>query len=158
MRCLGWTGLGVATPHFVRSDKLSEFSSAIATSAAQGYPREEDLFIARAVLNTASTKPCYGSVTSLARAQEVLAEYAVAAGHAVPATPLTRFLGLFLEALDKRSPALVDVLLQRYSESLYRDDSLWDLVGKARDIYAPAPVAPMPGIFGDLFRSMLMPA
>lgn len=158
MRCLGWTGLGVATPNFVRSDNLKEFAEAVVASVAQGNPGEEDLFIARAVLHTVSTKPLHASVTSITRAREVLAHYATAAGHALPDTPLMHFITLFIEALEKRSVPLVDILLQEYAESLYRDESLWDLVGKARDIYAPAPVAAMPGIFGDLFRSMLMPA
>ena len=144
-------------PHYVRSNDSAAFAAAVASAAAHGEPSEEDLFITRAVLYTASTRPVHGTVTSLARAKDVLARYPEAAGHAVPATPLIHFLELLLEALEKRSHVLVDVLLGKYESSLDRDPSLEELTQKCSDMWAPKPVAPGGGLFGDLFRSMLMP-
>jgi golgi to ER traffic protein 4 len=161
-KCLGWMGLGIAMPHYARSNDFSSFASAVAAAADEGQPGEEDLFIARAVLSTASTVPSptlpgTPAVTSLKRAREFLSIYPTAAGHAVPSTPLTHFLDLYLEALEKKSSPLVDILVDKYKITLERDPSLWDLIEKSRSIFAPAPVAPMPGLFGDLFRSMMMP-
>lgn len=157
-RSLAPHGLGVAMPHYARSDDLTAFARAVAAGAAAAPPAEEDLFVARAALTVAATPPVYrGAATSLARAQEVLAAYPGAAGHAVPDTPLTRFVSLFLEALARRAPTLVDLLLEKYGASLKRDPSLGELVERAREVWAPRPAAPA-GLFGDLFRSMVMPA
>ena len=157
-RSLAPHGLGVAMPHYARSDDLGAFARAVATSAAAAPSTEEDLFIARAALTVAATPPVYrGAATSLARAREVLAAYPGAAGHAVPDTPLTHFLSLFLDALERRAPALVDLLLEKYKASLQMDPSLGELVDRAREAWAPRPVAPS-GLFGDLFRSMMTPA
>lgn len=161
-RCLGWMGLGLAMPHYARSNDCQSFASAVAAAAGQGYPGEEDLFIARATLHTASTPPSPSfpgtpAINSLKRARDFLSTYPIAAGHAVPSTPLVHFLDLYLEALEKQSSPLVDVLLEKYKLTLDRDPSLWDLIEKSRSMYAPAPRAPMPGMFGDLFRSMMMP-
>ena len=154
-------GLGIAMPYYARSQDLSAFAVAVAAAAAHGTADEEDLFIVRAVLHTACSRPAaQGSsgVTSLSRARELLEKYSAAAGHAVPETPLLHFLDLFLEALEKRASPLVDVLLKKYEVSLQRDPSMVELVERAREMFAPAPIAPMPGMFGSLFRSMMMPA
>lgn len=161
-RCLGWMGLGLAMPHYARSNDYQSFSSAVAAAVGDGLPGEEDLFIARAALHIASTlpSPCFPgtpAISSLTRARDFLSTYPTVAGHAVPSTPLIHFLDLYLEALEKKSSPLVDVLLNKYKISLDRDPSLWDLIERSRGMYAPAPVAPMPGMFGDLFRSMMMP-
>lgn len=159
-KCLGWMGLGLAMPHYARSNDFFSFASAVAAAVREGHPGEEDLFIARAALHIASALP-YPSfpgtpaTTSLERAREFLSTYPTAAGHAVPSTPLIHFLDLYLEALEKKSSPLVDVLLNKYKITLDRDPSLWDLIGRSRGIYAP--VVQMQGMFGDLFRSMMMP-
>lgn len=155
-------GLGLAMPHYARSNNFSSFASAVEAAVKEANPGEEDLFIARAVLQIASTVPSsppHGTpaVTSLVRARDFLSTYPTAAEHAVPSTPLTHFLDLYLEALEKKSSPLVDILLEKYKVTLERDPSLWELIEKSRNMYAPAPVAPMPGLFGDLFRSMMMP-
>lgn len=161
-RCLGWMGLGLAMPYYARSYDLQEFADAVAAAVKEAHPGEEDLFIARAVLHTAATVPSppppgCPAMSSFDRARAVLGHYPLATGQPEPSTPLVHFLHLYLQALEKRSSPLVDLLLEKYKITLDRDPSLLELIDRSRSMYAPAPVAPMSGIFGDMFRSMMMP-
>jgi hypothetical protein len=160
--CLGWMGLGLAMPHYARSNNFFPFGDAVAAAVSHSHPGEEDLFIARAVLTIVATipspsEPGTPAMNSIQRAGHFLPAYQASGQRPLPSTPLLRFLDLYLEALEKRSSPLVDVLLEKYEITLNRDPSLLELIEKSRAMYAPAPVPQMPGMFGELFRSMMMP-
>ena len=155
-------GLGLAMPQYARSNDFSSFAAAVAAAVKEAHPSEEDLFITQAALEIVAAGPftstnAASSNNSIQRAREFLSAYPTAAGHAVPSTPLTHFLNLYLEALEKISSPLVDILLEKYTVTLERDRSFLELIEKSRSKYAPAPQAQMPGLFGNLFRSMMMP-
>jgi len=163
MRYLGWSGLGVALVHYEKSSHLEghcpSFAKAVFESTKRARPDEEDLFICRAALQVAGSRSYPEQPTAVERATAFLVDYAKTAGHALPSTPLVHFVDLFLEALEKRSVPLVEILVREYKPCLDgKDESLWDLVKRCRDVHnLQLPDRGMPGAFGDLMRSMLSP-
>lgn len=155
IRALGWTGLGLALPHYAVSNSFDAFALAVVGNIQLGRKEEEDLFISRAVLHIVATKPLPGQKSGFRRGRDFLSEYSKI--KALPDTPLVHFIDLFLEALEKKSPALVDLLLEKYEQSLKsRDALLMELVTKGRSMYAPAPVSMSGGGFlAEMMRGLL---
>lgn len=153
---LGWQGLGWALPHYARAGDAGAMAAAVAAAAAHGRPEEEDLFVARAALAMAGSRPTPGApggpAAQLATARELVACYASAAGHVLPDTPLLRFLAFYLEALARRSSALAEVLEARYGPSLGRDPQLQPLLARCRAAHLPAAA---PAGLGGLLEGMM---
>ncbi|GAB4819984.1 hypothetical protein N2152v2_007030 [Parachlorella kessleri] len=98
------------------------------------------------------------AVQQLKAAIKLLSAYEEVTGRGLPDTPLMHFINLYLEALQRKSEPLSQLLLQRYRLSLDRDATLWALVMKARAAHLPAaPPAGMGGLFGDIFRMLAPP-
>lgn len=160
---LGWQGLGWALPHYARAGDAGAMAAAVAAAAAHGRPEEEDLFVARAALAMAASRPAPGApggpAAQLAAARELVAGYAAAAGHAPPDTPLLHFLSFYLEALARRSSALAELLEARYRPSLDRDPQLQPLLARCRAAHLPTAAAPgLGGLLGDMLGMLAQPA
>ncbi|KAL4420841.1 hypothetical protein ABPG75_010497 [Micractinium tetrahymenae] len=160
---LGWHGLGWALPHYARAGDAGATAAAVASAAVHGRAEEEDLFVARAALAMAASRPAPGApggpAAQLAAARELVACYPSAAGHALPDTPLLRFLGFYLEALARRSAALAELLEVRYRPSLDRDPQLQQLLARCRAAHLPAAAPPgLGGLLGDMMGLLVQPA
>lgn len=102
-RCLGWRGLGIATPHYALCSDVGAFVVAVAEGIKHGQAYEEDLFVTRAALSLAAARQQPGQLDGIRRAQEFLLEYEKQMDRPLD-TPLINFLRMFLEVSCAPAP------------------------------------------------------
>lgn len=136
--CLGWRGLGQVSQHYIRGTDMTGFAAALAQSASEGAPEEEDLFLTRAALQFLAVGKPNNLDQKLEEVQELLQSYESIARHGLPDTPLIHFLKLLVKALEHHSLKLAEMLQQTYSTSLARDSSFVQLLQRIKEIYLGA--------------------
>ncbi|CAD7704208.1 unnamed protein product [Ostreobium quekettii] len=129
----GWSRLALVSAHYAQGSDWQGFASALATCARMGEPCEEDLFVARAVLQVLAWARVDQLADRVSSAQSLLTEYQE--DRLLPETPLMHCMQLMIQALNKNSATLFQMLLNKYDASLSRDPSLSHLLQKVEQVF-----------------------
>lgn len=120
-RCYKWQQMGRAALHWVRGSDVPSYAEALRQCSSSAAPGEQDLFVARAVLQTLACSSAGSRDGQVAHAHALL--QALKGMGAAPDTPLTHALGFILHAASTRSHQLYAAIQQQYKPSLDRDPS-----------------------------------
>ncbi|KAI8471337.1 MAG: hypothetical protein J3K34DRAFT_384754 [Monoraphidium minutum] len=134
----GWRQLGRASMHYARGADADAFAAALASCAAAAPPGEQELFVARAVLQTLACAHPATLGRQLQHADALLAacrRRAWAGGRPLPDGPLLHFAQFLLTALQQRSAALARLLRDKYAAALGRDASLAAYLERVEELY-----------------------
>jgi hypothetical protein len=133
----GWQVLGRASLHLCRGSDPAAFAAVLQQSMTLAAPSEQDLFIARAVLQTLASGHPDTKQQQLAHAQALLAalqqnQQQPAAGD--KASLLIHFASFLLQALALGSQELVQLLGVKYASALERDPALGAYLEKVQQV------------------------
>lgn len=156
-------GLAAVTAHFARGRDYYSFAAIIFEAAAQGSPEEEDLFLARALLQTLLIGPAGRSAAAAEARREmvlgcsdILNGYECMSRRLLPRTPLVNFLRLLLEALDKHSSLnLMRILRREYAPTLQRDPTFKTMLDRIEELWFGArQQGGMGGMLGNIMQML----
>lgn len=138
MGAYGWRLLGRASMHFARGADADAFAAALAGCSAAAPAEEQDLFVARAVLQTLACAHPSTLGRQLQHADALLTackRRPWADNQPLPETPLLHFSQFLLTALQQRSHRLLQLLRVKYSGSLERDPALEAYLARVEELY-----------------------
>lgn len=154
----GWQQLARASMHLARGDDAAGFAAALAACSAAAPPGEQDLFVARAVLQTLACAHPSTLGRQLQHADNLLAacrRQPWAGGAPLPETPLLHFCQFLLTALQQRSQRLAQLLRVKYSGSLARDGALEAYLSRVEELYLNVGGGGGGGLLAGLLRGLL---
>mmetsp|Transcript_16312 Transcript_16312/g.26937 ORF Transcript_16312/g.26937 Transcript_16312/m.26937 type:complete len:304 (+) Transcript_16312:1868-2779(+) len=137
-----------AQRHFVRGDCPQDFAKMLIEWSAQGYRSEQDMFIARGVLQ-------YLCLQNLKDANILFEEFMKASS--LPPTPLTNFIRFLLLTLERDALTLFNVLREKYAPSIRRDPAFSPYLDHIASVFynVRVPASGLQGILGDLLNNFL---
>jgi len=138
MAAYGWRLLGRATMHYARGADADAFAAALAAAAATAPAGEQDLFVARAVLQTLACAHPSTLGRQLQHAGALLIackRRTWAGGRTLPESPLVHFSTFLLTALLQRSHKLLQLLRAKYATALARDAALEVYLARVEELY-----------------------
>jgi hypothetical protein len=135
----GWQVLGRASLHLCRGNDPAAFAAVLQQSMSRAAPAEQELFIARAVLQTLASGHPDTKQQQLAHAQATLAalqhqQQPAAAGGKETGALLIHFSSFLLQALALGSQELVGLLGVKYATALERDPALGAYLDKVQQV------------------------
>jgi len=143
---------GKASKNFLRGGSPERFAEMITEWCKEVYPSEQDLLVARAVLQ-------YLCLSNLRDANIVYQRFLKLNPH-FPQTPLINYIRFLLMTMEHDAYPVFDMLRKRYKPSIDRDSSLEQYLDIIAQVYfkvAPQQQGGFGNIFGDLMRSLLSP-
>lgn len=155
-RAYGWRQFNKAALHYSRGADAAAYASALAAVSSQaGSSGEEDLFIARAVLQTLACAHSRNAQRQLQHAAAVL-EACTAVQPSAAQQPLVRFCELLLQALQLRKQQLLALLRGSYAPSLQLDPSFEAYLDTIEQVFFDVrPAGGSGGLLGSLLRGLL---
>lgn len=141
---------GQAQGHFIRGNSPEKFAQMLVFFAMQGYPSEQDLFVARVVFQ-------YLCLSKVQDANRLFEAYLAATPSLKQApTPLTNLVRFLLGAAETHSTSLFTTLRQKYTLSLQRDPSFaqyMDQIGIC--LFNIQPASGIGGLFSNFMKAFL---
>ncbi|KAF6263020.1 hypothetical protein COO60DRAFT_1624749 [Scenedesmus sp. NREL 46B-D3] len=155
-RAYGWRQFSKAALHYSRGADAAAYASALeAVSSQAGSSAEEDLFIARAVLQTLACAHAQNAQRQRQHAAALL-EACKAVQPSVTQQPLVRFCELLLQALQLHKQQLLALLRGSYGPSLQVDPSFEAYLDTIEQVYFNVrPAGGGGGLLGGLLRGLL---
>jgi len=138
---------GMAQKHYLRGSQPEQFAQALLEWSREGFPSEEDLYIARAVFQ-------YLALRNLRDANIVFEIFTKNCNNKT--SPLLNFVRFLLMTLERDAYPLFQRLRERYMISLKRDSSFSQYLDQIGQVYFNVkPRSEGFGILGDLMKSFL---
>lgn len=132
---------GKAHKHFLRCNRPEEHAKILAAWRHKGYRSEQDLLIARAVLEYLCLEDVQAAKTVFKAYQDICQL----------STPLTHFLEFLLLTVERDAGPLYEMLRQKYAISLARDSAFNDYLDKIGELFFD--IKPPPSLLDGLLAS-----
>ncbi|KAK9846633.1 hypothetical protein WJX81_007997 [Elliptochloris bilobata] len=155
-----WEGQGVAalaaaSVHWAHGRDPEAFASALVEASRQGGPTEEDLFLARAVLQVLAAGTPKQRTARTAHVRRLLLAYENLRGGGMPDTPLAHYTGLVPKAVRCGELGLVRLLRRYYAAALARDPALGALADRLEGACFGVAQPGLGGMLGDMMQALL---